>query len=153
VQLYCRWSCVLLWMFTLHVSAYMAIFRCVRFLLFSPEGICFAAIVAWRPSIVDRRNGLQLWRMSLNPLGKQRRTIEKQWSPTRGLGMGLTILRLKNRNVTWTDSLDKIPKRQNMDMRFSIELEFFSRYSPAHSKFQGIPIWPHDKNNVLPLLS
>jgi hypothetical protein len=34
VQLYCRWSCVLLWMFTLHVSAYMAIFKCVRYFPF-----------------------------------------------------------------------------------------------------------------------
>jgi hypothetical protein len=34
VQLYCRWSCVLLLMFTLHVSAYMAIFRCVWYFTF-----------------------------------------------------------------------------------------------------------------------
>jgi hypothetical protein len=34
VQLYCRWSCVFLSMFTLHVSAYMAILRCVWYFPF-----------------------------------------------------------------------------------------------------------------------
>jgi hypothetical protein len=39
VQLYCA-SCHCL---TLHVSAYMAIFRCVGYFYFhTPEGICFA---------------------------------------------------------------------------------------------------------------
>jgi hypothetical protein len=44
VQLYCV-SCHCL---TLHVSAYMAIFRCVVcFYFHMPEGICFAGIFAF----------------------------------------------------------------------------------------------------------
>jgi hypothetical protein len=35
LQVYCRWSCVLLSMFTLHVSAYMAIFK------FIADGLAF----------------------------------------------------------------------------------------------------------------
>jgi hypothetical protein len=48
-------------------------------------------------------------------------------SPAWGLGVGLTILRHKKNELvtkdhkkpqTWTDSLDKRPKRKKMDMRF-----------------------------------
>jgi hypothetical protein len=46
--------------------------------------------------------------------------------PVLGLGVGLTLLTVKNKLVTktftkprtWTDSLEKRPKRKKMDMRF-----------------------------------
>jgi hypothetical protein len=66
----------------------------------------------------------ELWRLAANILNKQPRT--RGSPPAWGLGVGLTTLHFKNKLVTknlteprtWTDSLDKRPKLQNIDMRF-----------------------------------
>jgi hypothetical protein len=73
-------------------------------------------------SSCERRNGLQLWR-----LNKQPQTNNKGWSSSLGFELGANNPSpYKNKRVTksskeprtWTNSLDKKPKRQNIYMRF-----------------------------------
>jgi hypothetical protein len=75
------------------------------------------------------RNGLQLWRLAANILNKQPRTNNKGWSSSLGLGLELTTLHLKKKKFvtrisvdpqTCTDSLDKRPKRRNMNVRIEL---------------------------------
>jgi hypothetical protein len=71
------------------------------------------------------RNGHQLWRVAANILNKQPRTNDMGWSSSLAVGRGAnTPSPQKNKFVTkvikeprtWTDSLDKRPKRWNTDM-------------------------------------
>jgi hypothetical protein len=71
------------------------------------------------------RDGLQQWRVAANMLNKQPRTNDRGWSSTLGLCVGLTTPHRKSQACyilmspgTWTDPLDKLPNRRNMDMRF-----------------------------------
>jgi hypothetical protein len=65
------------------------------------------------------RDSLQLSRVASNILNKQPRPNDKGWSSSLDLGVGLTIPHRKSKLVTksqkgprtWTDSLDKRPKR------------------------------------------
>jgi hypothetical protein len=43
-----------------------------------------------RPRVADGRPGLQHWRLADNILNKQKRTNEKGWSSSLGLGVGPT---------------------------------------------------------------
>jgi hypothetical protein len=77
-----------------------------------------------RPQVADGGDALQLWREAANIFNKKSRTADKGWSSSLGVERG--ALTVKNNLVTktftkprtWTDSLDKRPKRKNMDMRF-----------------------------------
>jgi hypothetical protein len=70
------------------------------------------------------------WRVAANIFSKQPRTNDKGWCPPAwGLGVVLTTLhRKKNKFVmkyeiepqTWTDSIHKLPKRRNMNMRLGL---------------------------------
>jgi hypothetical protein len=79
-----------------------------------------------RPQFVDYWEGPQIWRAAANILNKQLRLARKGWTSWLGLGAELTTAHRKNKLVTkdhkkpqtWTDSLDKRPKRNKMDMRF-----------------------------------
>jgi hypothetical protein len=73
-----------------------------------------------RPQVADGGDGLQIWRVAAIILNKQLRTADMGWSFRWGLGVGLTLPHLNNKLVTkdhkkpqtWTDSLDKLPKRE-----------------------------------------
>jgi hypothetical protein len=79
-----------------------------------------------RPQVADGGDALHVWRAAAHILNKQLRTADKRWSCGLGLGVGLTTTHRKNKPITkvnkkprtWTDSLDKRPKRKKMDMRF-----------------------------------
>jgi hypothetical protein len=43
-----------------------------------------------RPRVVDRGDGLQIWRVAANILNKQSRTADSVWSSSLGVGRGLT---------------------------------------------------------------
>jgi hypothetical protein len=82
-----------------------------------------------RSQVLDGEDGLQIWRIAVNILNKQLQTTDKGWSSSLGVGSRANIsspqkykLFTKDRNKprTWTGSLDKRPKRKNMDMRFGI---------------------------------
>jgi hypothetical protein len=58
-----------------------------------------------------------------NILSKQSRTDWKWWSSSLGLGVGLTthrknklVTKIRKKPRTWTNSLDKRPKRKKMDV-------------------------------------
>jgi hypothetical protein len=77
-----------------------------------------------RPQVADGGDSLQVWRVTANILNKQSRTADKGWSSSWGVGRGATLLlTVKNKLVTkdhkkprtWTDSLDKRPKRKKID--------------------------------------
>jgi hypothetical protein len=44
------------------------------------------------PQVVDRGNGLQMWRVAANILNKQSRTADRGWPSSSGFGGGLTTL-------------------------------------------------------------
>jgi hypothetical protein len=74
------------------------------------------------------KNGLLLLRVDVNILDKQPWTNDKGWFSSVGVGHGANNSSPQKKFVTknaiepqtWTDSLDKRPKRQNMDMRFGL---------------------------------
>jgi hypothetical protein len=67
-----------------------------------------------------------MWRVAVNIFNKQPQKKDKGWSPCLGVGHRGNSLTVKCSLLTkqftdprtWTDSLDKWPKQQNMDMRF-----------------------------------
>jgi hypothetical protein len=79
-----------------------------------------------RPQVADGRDTLQILRVAANILNKESRTADKGWFSSLGFGVGLTTARRKNKLFTkdhkkprtWTDSLDKRPKRKKMNMIF-----------------------------------
>jgi hypothetical protein len=75
------------------------------------------------PQVADGGNALHLWRKVANILNKQSRTADKGWSSSLGVGRGANISSPQENNLvtktftkprTWTDSLDKRPKRKKM---------------------------------------
>jgi hypothetical protein len=78
------------------------------------------------PQVADGGDSLQFWTVAANILNKQSWTADRGGPPACGLGVGLTTPHRKNKLVTktlkkprtWTDSLDKRPRRKKMDMRF-----------------------------------
>jgi hypothetical protein len=76
-----------------------------------------------RPQVADGGDALQVWRKAENILNKQSRTADKLWSSNLGVGHGVTTPHRKKKLVkkilkntrTWTDFLDKRPKRKKMD--------------------------------------
>jgi hypothetical protein len=71
-------------------------------------------------------NGLQPWRIAANILKSSRGQMTRGGPPAWRSGVELITLHCKTKFITtisieplaWTDSLDKRPKRRNMDMRF-----------------------------------
>jgi hypothetical protein len=78
-----------------------------------------------RPHVADGGDGHQIWRVAASILNKRSRAANKGWSSS--LRVGLSTLHSKNKFVTtcykgpgtWEDSLDKRPKLEKTDMRFS----------------------------------
>jgi hypothetical protein len=77
-----------------------------------------------RPQVADGGDGLQIWRAAANILNKQSRT-DKGWSSSLEVGCGANssspkkisfVTKDHKKPRTWTDSLDKRPKRKKMDM-------------------------------------
>jgi hypothetical protein len=73
------------------------------------------------------RDGLQLWKVSVDTLNKQPWTDDKGWSFGLCVGCGANnfspqknkiVTKILKEPQTWMDSLDKRPKRWNRDMRF-----------------------------------
>jgi hypothetical protein len=61
-----------------------------------------------RPQVSDGGNGLQIWRVAANILNKQLGEPKRGGGPPAlGLGMGFTLLAVKNKNVV------KIRKKQH----------------------------------------
>jgi hypothetical protein len=58
--------------------------------------------------------GLQQWRVAANIVNKQPRINDKEWSSSLGVGRGAN----NSSPSDLDDSLDKRPRRRNMDMRF-----------------------------------
>jgi hypothetical protein len=48
-----------------------------------------------RPRVADRGDGLQIWRVAVNILNKQSRTVDSGWYSSLEVGRGLTNLPLK----------------------------------------------------------
>jgi hypothetical protein len=75
-----------------------------------------------RPQAVDEGDTLQVWRVAANILNKQSRTADKGWSSSVGLTTpqhkNMLVTRDHTKPQTWTDSLDKRPRRKKIDMRF-----------------------------------
>jgi hypothetical protein len=72
------------------------------------------------PRVADGGDGLQVWRVAANILKNKWRGADKGWSSS--LWVGLTTTRRKNKFIakydteswTWTDSLDKRPKNDQV---------------------------------------
>jgi hypothetical protein len=74
-----------------------------------------------RPQVADGGDILSIWKVATNILNKQSLTADKGWSSSLDLGVELITPHRKNKLVTkdhkkprtWTESLDKRPKRRS----------------------------------------
>jgi hypothetical protein len=47
------------------------------------------------PHVADGEDSLQIWKVVVNILSKQSQTANKEWSPSLGLSVGLTLITMK----------------------------------------------------------
>jgi hypothetical protein len=71
--------------------------------------------------VLDGEDGLQIWKEAANLLNKQLQTVDKSWSSSMGLGMGLKTAHCKDiillQNVTKSLRHGRIPRINDLTTR------------------------------------